>query len=285
MDPVKEILLQYGIKGDWEAILGLGVGNRIYATSDVILRIAADHPDSLSDAYTESVAAPAARAAGVLTPKLIIFDDSRNLINRPFSLWERVHGETLGVFETDPLKMPNTWINVGRQLGLLHTRMKSCFDPQGYLDKPVREMRHKELLQQLIDNQRIKYENSIRVYEIIEELEPLINMETTCCFLHGDLHDKNILCSPRDNLLAIIDWGDAGWGDPVLDFASIPLEAVPFVMQGYESEAPGMLGSQPEIRIVWDQLYSAMKKVLRHPGFSQSLDQLLYFLNDGFSRR
>ncbi|HEY9656880.1 MAG TPA: hypothetical protein V6C65_00345, partial [Allocoleopsis sp.] len=109
VDPVKEIFLQYGIKGDWEAILGLGVGNRIYATSDVILRIAADHPDSLSDAYTESVAAPAARAAGVLTPRLIAFDDSQHLINRPFSLWERVHGETLGVLETDPFKMPNTW--------------------------------------------------------------------------------------------------------------------------------------------------------------------------------
>ncbi|NJL66900.1 MAG: aminoglycoside phosphotransferase family protein [Leptolyngbyaceae cyanobacterium CSU_1_3] len=285
MDPVKEILLQYGIKGDWEPILGLGVANRIYATNDAILRIAADHPDSLSDAYTESVAAPVARAAGVLTPRLIAFDDSRNLIDRPFSLWERVHGETLGALETDPLKMPNTWIDLGKQLGLLHTRIKSCPDPKGYLDKPARETRHEELLQQLRENQQIEYEDSIRVYEIIEELKPPIDVETNCCFLHGDLHDKNILCSPKDHLLAIIDWGDAGWGDPVLDFASIPLEAVPFVMQGYESEAPGMLGSQPAIGMVWDKLYLAMKKVLRHPGVSLPLDQLLYFLNDGFSTR
>lgn len=284
MDPVKEILLQYGIKGDWEAILGLGVGNRIYATDDVVLRIAADHPDSFSDAYTESIAAPAARAVGVLTPRLIAFDDSRSLVNRPFSLWERVHGKTLGVFETDPLKMPNTWTEIGSQLGILHTRIKSCPDPKGYLDKPARETRHEKLLQQLIDNQQIEHKNSIRIYKTIEELKPLVNVETNCCFLHGDLHDKNILCSSKDSLLAIIDWGDAGWGDPVLDFSSIPLEAIPFVMEGYESQAPEMLGSQPVIRIVWDKLYLAMKKVLRHPGTSLPLDQLLHLLNNGISR-
>jgi Ser/Thr protein kinase RdoA (MazF antagonist) len=155
MDPIADILRQYKIKGPWEAILGRGVGNRIYATPDVVIRIAADHRDSLSDAYTESVAAPVARAAGVQTPQLIAFDDSRRLVNRPFSLWERVHGETLGVFETDPAKMPNTWTALGRQLGLLHTAIKDCPDPNHYLDEQTREMGHREYLKQLADRHNL----------------------------------------------------------------------------------------------------------------------------------
>ena len=73
-----------------------GLANRVYATADVVLRVATDHPDAVPDARTESVAAPAARGAGIRTPRLLAFDDSRALVNRPFSIWERVHGETLG---------------------------------------------------------------------------------------------------------------------------------------------------------------------------------------------
>lgn len=283
MDPVDAILRQYGINAPWEAILGRGVANRIYATRDVILRIAADHQDSLSDAYTESVAAPVARAAGVLTPRLIAFDDSHRLVNRPFSLWERVHGETLGLFEPDPSKRPNTWIAIGRQIGLLHQSVKDCPDPNGYLDEPAREMQHETLLKHLIDRQSIERSDGIRVYKLIEELSSLINVDSHRCFLHGDLHDRNILCAQADHLLALIDWGDAGWGDPTLEFAPISLSAVSLVVQGYESQAPGLLGLHPEARIIWDKLYSAMKRTIRHPGVSLPLDQLMNFLHHGIS--
>jgi hypothetical protein len=73
-----------------------GLASHIFATRDVVLRLATDHPDGVVDARTESVAAPVARAAGILTPRLIAFDDTRTLVERPFSLWERVHGEALG---------------------------------------------------------------------------------------------------------------------------------------------------------------------------------------------
>lgn len=81
--------------GPWVALPSTGLANRIFATPDVVLRVGTDHPDGLVDARTESVAAPVARAAGILTPRLIAFDDTRTLVERPFSLWERVHGEPL----------------------------------------------------------------------------------------------------------------------------------------------------------------------------------------------
>jgi hypothetical protein len=72
-DSVNDILAHHGIPGPWEALTITGVANHIYATSDVVLRIATDHPEAVEDARTESVAAPIARAAGVLVPRPRLF--------------------------------------------------------------------------------------------------------------------------------------------------------------------------------------------------------------------
>src|SRR5262245_61142433 len=67
-DPVGEILAAYRLPGPWQWLEATGVANRIYATQDVVLRVATDHPDAIVDACTESIAAPVARQAGILTP-------------------------------------------------------------------------------------------------------------------------------------------------------------------------------------------------------------------------
>jgi hypothetical protein len=74
----------------------LGLANWVFATDAIVLRVASDHPDAVPDARTESVAAPVAHQAGVRTPRLIAFDHSRALVDRPYSVWERMHGMTLG---------------------------------------------------------------------------------------------------------------------------------------------------------------------------------------------
>ena len=91
---IDAVFARHGVSGPWEPLPSTGLANRVYATADVVLRVATDHPDGVVDARTESVAAPVARAAGVLTPRLIAFDDTRTLVDVPFSLWERVRGET-----------------------------------------------------------------------------------------------------------------------------------------------------------------------------------------------
>src|SRR2546425_792524 len=133
--PVNDILAHHGMQGLWESMRATGVANRIYATRDVVLRIATEHSDAVADARTESVAAPVARAAGVLVPRLLAFDDSRTLVDRPYSIWERVHGETLGFSQADPRRARATWRAVGRQLAKLHSQVAECPDPHGWLDK------------------------------------------------------------------------------------------------------------------------------------------------------
>lgn len=276
-DPVDAILSAYGIPGPWQPLRTTGIANRIYATRNVVVRIAADHPESVSDARTESVAAPVARSAGVLTPRLIAFDDSRTLVDRPFSLWERVRGETLGILSPDPHAMPNAWRAVGRQLALLHKRVDACPDPLGYLDQPGREMELETLLQELERSSRLDASTARMTRLWIEELRPMVDEPTKTCFVHNDLHDMNVMCTHDGLLSAIIDWGDAGWGDPVLEFAMVPTEAIPYVLDGYESAGTGLLGNAPEARIVWDKLFIAMDKIRTNPEHTLPLKQLQDF--------
>ncbi|TVR02674.1 MAG: hypothetical protein EA403_08080 [Spirochaetaceae bacterium] len=77
-------------------------------------------------------------------------------------------------------------------------------------------------------------------------------------FIHGDIHPMNVMCSSAGELLAIIDWGDAGWGDPFLDFAGIPFDHIPAALEGYEAEAPGLLGRNPDLRVAWNRLLDAI---------------------------
>lgn len=57
---------------------------------------------------------------------------------------------------------------------------------------------------------------------------------------------------------AIIDWGDAGWDDPALDFAYIPLRAVPAALGGYREVAALDGDDGAEARILWDHLGLAL---------------------------
>ena len=48
--PVNDILAHHGMQGLWESMRATGVANRIYATRDVVLRIATEHSDAVADA-------------------------------------------------------------------------------------------------------------------------------------------------------------------------------------------------------------------------------------------
>lgn len=69
----------------------------------------------------------------------------------------------------------------------------------------------------------------------------------------------NVMCGAGGGLLAILDWGDAGWGDPALELAQVPLGAAPALVEGYREIAAPLLGDLPEARIAWDQLTSLLE--------------------------
>lgn len=261
---VDAILAKYEVHGPWEQLLSTGVANWIYATADMVLRVATDHRDGVTDARTESVAAPAAHAAGILTPRMIAFDDSRTLVDRPFSLWERVHGATLGQISLSNVAQSTVWHSVGRELARLHRLVTACPDPQGYLDTPGEEPDTDRQIAALVASGRLDADAARDVAAACRDLDDGAR-SMTVAFTHGDLHRMNVMCDETGRLLAIIDWGDAGWNDPMTDFASMPLDAIPPAVSGYEAEIGETLNSAAHARLIRAKVVSALDHFARHP--------------------
>lgn len=279
-DPVDDILAAHGMKGPWKRLTATGLANRIYATKDLVIRVAREHDEALRDARTESIAAPVAYAAGLVTPRMLVFDESGEIFERPYSIWERVHGETLGLISADPHSMPNTWRQIGYQMALLHNSVKPFEDSKNYLHTPTRALKLDLLLDELVTSEDLGLEIAEQVFKLIAELHLAVLEESKTCFLHSDVKDMNIMCTHNDEFLALIDWGDAGWGDPTFDFRQIPLTAMPYVLESYREAAPDMLGNTFKERFVWDKLSDLLGTVLVNPSITIPIDEFRAFLND-----
>ena len=269
---IDAMFARHGVSGAWEPLPTTGVANRIFATADVVLRVATDHPDAVVDARTESVAAPVARAAGVLTPRMIAFDDTRTLVDRPFSLWERVNGETLGLASLPPRAIADVWHQVGRELAKLHDRVRECADPSGYLDQPARDQDVDAALTRLVAARTVGDDVADRIAALANELRAFAAERFDPRFIHDDVHPMNIMCSKSGELVALLDWGDAGWGDPALDFAAMPFDAIGPALQGYAAEAAGSIGAIAELRVAWYKLLDAVDDLESGRGRALNLD-------------
>jgi aminoglycoside phosphotransferase (APT) family kinase protein len=274
VDPVSTIFAHHGVPGPWSPLAEAGLATRIYATAAVVLRIAADDEEATTDARAESVAAPAARAAGVRTPALLAFDDSRALVDRPYSLWERVHGVTVGAGFKDPGAVPDLWRAVGRELARLHLGVRAVNDPHCWLHASA-PAEPRALLPGLVETGRIERPLAERLDAWLASLEPALAAAPPPRFLHDDLHDKNLMATSDGALLALIDWGNAGWGDPARDFASLPVAATPLAVEAYEQIAPGLLGDGFEARVLWARADGALGRLVRDPRRTGKLRELL----------
>jgi hypothetical protein len=66
----------------------------------------------------------------------------------------------------------------------------------------------------------------------------------------GMLEDINVL-QLKD--IELIDWGDAGWGDPALDLCGMDLRAIPLAIKGYREVQAFECDDTLEARVLWDQ--------------------------------
>jgi aminoglycoside phosphotransferase (APT) family kinase protein len=243
----------------------VGIFNAIYALgADLILRIPRDHPAFTNAARKEALAVPAARAAGVRTPALIAFDSSLELMPVPYTIYERVQGETLGLLDREPGDSPAAWRELGNDLALLHTQVVA----QG----PIAEIEIEMLPDPRLWLDQIAQEGYFTSMEArwlgdwLDRLAPAALASPPRHFLHGDIQTNNMMVRAGSlDYLAVIDWGSAGWGDPAWDFAGVPLRAVPLLLHGYH--AAGALPGEASIeaRILWRHLQLALLTLRRGP--------------------
>jgi aminoglycoside phosphotransferase (APT) family kinase protein len=235
----------------------LGIFNSIYQLGeDLILRIPRNHPAFIAAAQKEALAVPIARRAGLRTPELLIFDESLELLPVPYSIYKRVHGQTLGLMGLEPDDTPQVWRELGHDLALLHSQVEE--DEQSKrLGSPEDLPNAYACIEKLSTEGYIGETEAKWFQNWMKQLEPALQGEIPKRFLHGDIQSTNLMVNAEKNeYLALIDWGSAGWGDPACDFAGIPLRAVPFMLEGYR-DGLSQTDESLEARILWRHLHLA----------------------------
>ena len=243
----------------------VGIFNLIYVLGeDFVLRVPRDHPVSASDAHKEAVAVPAAREAGVRTPRMVVFDDSQELLPVPYSVYERVRGETLGLLTGDPAGLPGAWRELGRDLALLHSGVAE--------DGPAAGLRIDEMPDprpwpgELAEAGYFTPTEAQWLEGWLERLAPAALAPVPRRFLHGDSQATNVMVSKGSpEYVAVLDWGSCGWGDPAWDFAGVPLRVVPYMLDGYRKAGPPDEGDGLEARILWRHLQLSLYLLRRGP--------------------
>jgi aminoglycoside phosphotransferase (APT) family kinase protein len=257
---LRAIAARHGLGVDAFARLPqVGVINAIYALGDdYVLRVPRRHPGTIAQARTEAIAAPAARAAGVRTPRLIAFDDSGDLLPVPYLIYERVHGRTLGLLDWEPAAIAPVWRELGRDLALLHTAAPD--------DGPAGQL---PLLEAMPDPRALAEDRAADGWftglearwltQWLDRLAPAAHAAVPARALHLDVQATNVMVrADAMAYLALLDWGCAGRGDPAADFFGFPLRAAPFVLEGHRSVAPLDADAGAEARILWRHLQFAL---------------------------
>jgi aminoglycoside phosphotransferase (APT) family kinase protein len=245
----------------------IGIFNAIYLLGDeLILRVPRNHPHFTAALAREAMAVPAARAAGVSTPQLLVFDDTLTLLPVPYAIYERVHGETLESLGLDPAATPAVYRELGRDLARLHQGV-SAAGPISQIGAPnLPQGDPRPLAAELAAAGYFSVVEARWLTQWLDRLPPLLDTPHAMRFLHGDTQATNVLVSlaARD-YLALIDWGGCGWGDPALDFSGMPLRAVPDVLAGYRELAPLPDDDTAEGRILRYHVHFALVNLRNDP--------------------
>ncbi|MBS1705357.1 MAG: aminoglycoside phosphotransferase family protein [Armatimonadetes bacterium] len=220
-----KILLRHGLSTEQvEPAPIQGVANQTWLCGDWVVRVSKD-PEYLSDLRTESAAVPAAVEHGVATPKPLVIDLVGDDQFPPFSIWERCMGQPLS--RVEELQDPERFFgNLGTELSKIH-RIRSIADPDRYLDEAW-FLNYAAIRASALGTQ---------LQEPVERAIELVGNYADA-FVHQDLHADNILVT-QSGVPVILDWGDAGFGDPAADFRFVPAQFLGDALARYEEPDPG----------------------------------------------
>jgi aminoglycoside phosphotransferase (APT) family kinase protein len=262
---LEQISRRHGLGADEFSLLPqVGIFNLIYALGeDSILRIPRDDPISVADDFKESVAVPVAREAGVRTPGIVAFDDSLDLLPVPYTIYERVRGETLGAMGLDPASSPDVWRELGHDLALLHSGVEEVGPVSGLEIDEMPDPR--PWPDELAEKGYFGATEARWLAGWLDVLATAAHTDPTPRFLHGDSQSTNVMVRTGSlEYLAVLDWGSSGWGDPAWDFAGVPLRVVPAMLEGYRAVVP-FDDESVEARILWRQLQLSLYLMRRGP--------------------
>lgn len=248
-----------------------GIFNAVYLVGDnYVLRVPRQHPAHFRALLIESIAVPLARGAGVRTPALTVYDDARTVLPVPYTIYERVHGDTLGHLEIEPNDVADVWRELGSDLAKLHAGVQregtaATLEERGALPDP------RELAEELASGGWVTGSEARWLVQWLDRIAAIAQTGVQFRLCHGDTQATNVIIERTTRrYLAVLDWGSAGWSDPAWDFAGVPLRVVPYLLAGYRTVASLPSDSSAEARILWRQVQLALFTARRDPQPTQS---------------
>lgn len=229
----------------------MGMVNEVWIVGDRVLRISLDD-EAEDNAALEARIVPQAVSAGLRTPRLKQFDDSRAIVPRAYSIYEKASGATLG---TLPPK-GGPWIaQLAEQAALLHRA------PTPVGEKLQSVATRSELARSIrksVDQGCISAADGELLDAWCDRLTPAFEAPYEPRFIHNDLHPWNLLADPETyELTAILDWGDGGAGDQALDLIGLPTWGMIPLVEEYRRLA-GVQDDHLEGRILVEWLCIAL---------------------------
>jgi len=224
-----------------------GAMNSLYELgNDHLLRVPLDIPQATRCIVEEAQVLPLLERHGIEAPRLVAFDDTRELIDVPYTIYRRVHGQSMDWWEVHNAGSPDLYRAIGAELATVHSRVTEFPGLPEILTTPSRSDPTA-----LLSIPRLPLTARRWIERCLDHLRDVVDDQPSPRFLHADVRPGNTIV--RDGqLAALIDWGSAGWGDPALEFSALWVWAIPSALEGYRSVSD--LDERAEARIVWDHL-------------------------------
>jgi hygromycin-B 7''-O-kinase len=238
--------------------LPAGVANRVFLLGDdLVLRIPRTK-QFLPDLVKEAAVIPIALHAGVRTPEVVAFDDTCSVVDVPYMVLTRTQGVDLAGLELPTAATERLFRQVGRELGKLHRLSPSAAPALAAVPVDNGTADPWALTNRLLKEGWIDAETARWLTSWFDRLSTHLPANPPTVLIHGDIAPQNLLVSPMTaQLNGIVDWGDAEWADPAVDFAKMPLTGISAMLDGYRHEAgQEMSTSTPtwEARVLWFHL-------------------------------
>lgn len=204
--------------------------NQVWTIGEFHVLRAVVRPEGDDEPERENVAVELAKKAGVLVPDLVVTDSSCTLLDRPYTIYERARGVLLGSIDADPQGFERVYEELGREVA----KIFSIEVPEGDVPKlhPHEPWDMADTVKRTVDAGHLSGAELTRIERLAARLER--PEPDSFGFIHADIHPWNLFVDPdTGSLTGIIDWGDASWSDPAIEFASMPLVAIPAMFRGF----------------------------------------------------
>jgi aminoglycoside phosphotransferase (APT) family kinase protein len=204
-------------------------------------------------------------------PEILVYDNSRSVIDRDFLIMEKLPGRALSDFdEVDPDFYNRILYQVGEALREIHSIHAEHY---GYLGahhpmKPQLDwldaffIMWNSMINDIVDCGHYDDHESRMLRKLLDDNLLYFDRKTPAMLLHMDVWSQNILVDDEGTLTGLIDLDRALWGDPEIEFAVLDYCGIsePSFWRGYGAQRDTSLEAQR--RSLFYLLYEIQKYIV-----------------------